>query len=56
MFNMWRAWKKVVSVVGVDVIFLSKKGNVASLSDRVAAKIDNTRRRNFKQFGDNVSV
>lgn len=53
---MRRAWKKVVTLVGVDAIFLGKKGDVASLSDRVAAKIDNTRWCSLKQFGDNVSV
>ena len=56
MLNMRCAWKKVVALVGVDAIFLRKKSDVASLSDRVAAKVNNTRWRNFKQFGDNVSV
>lgn len=56
MFNMRCAWKKVVALVGVDAIFLGKKSDVASLSDRVAAKVDDTRWHNFKQPGDNVSV
>lgn len=56
MFNMWRAREKVVAAVGADVVLLSKENGVARLSNGVTAEVDNARRRNFKQFGYNVSV
>lgn len=56
MFNMWRAREKVVAAVGADVVLLSKENGVACLSNGVTAEVDNARRRNFKQFGYNVSV
>ena len=56
MFNMWRAREKVVAAVGADVVFFGEKSDVASLGNGVTAEVDNARRRNFKQFGYNVSV
>ena len=56
MFNMWRAREKVVAAVGADVVLLGEESGVACLSNGVTAEVDNARRRNFKQFGYNVSV
>ena len=56
MFYMRRAREKVVAAVGADVVLLGEESGVAGLGNGVTAEVDNARRRNFKQFGYNVSV
>ena len=41
ILNVWRAREEIVALMMYDVIFLTEQSNIPSLSDRVAAQIDN---------------
>ncbi len=50
MFNMWRAGKEVVSLVGTNAVYLCQGGDISCLSDRVAAEVDDARWFGFEKF------
>ena len=44
MFNMRRAWEKIIAAVVDYSVVLLEQGDVAGLGDRVTAEINDTRR------------
>ncbi len=50
------AWEEVVALQVGDSVFFEKQGDVASLSDGVAAEVDDARWCGFEEFGDDVGM